>query len=133
MREATCKGCATHAIQSRQSRTKISMRREPLKIVTVEYGDKPVSAPCAIAGSCQFGQADNGKSWYMHTIEGKPAYYSEHNQQICYICRRVNERGVVLVSSLRKIRQQQAATRKQRAAWGCVDSDDRYDYVVFAR
>lgn len=75
------------------------------------------------------------KSWYMHTIDGKPAYFD--GRQIVFFMRHTNRKQArLLVGSLREIRQQQAASRRQRRAWGIKDVYDRlsdYDYIRWLR
>jgi len=51
-------------------------------------------------------------NYYMHTINGRPAVY--RGGQICYAIIRAN----VLVGSLKKITQQQAASVKWRQEQG---------------
>jgi hypothetical protein len=73
-----------------------------------------------------------GKSWYMHTIDDRPAHYSPRNKQITYVSRFTNK--CVLVDSLATIRKEQELTRKQRAEWfGDDDGAGKYGYIRFAR
>lgn len=73
-----------------------------------------------------------GKSWYLHTIDGKPAYYSKDNGQLVVMMRRTQQRGV-LVGSLREIRRQQNASRAWRILNACRVGDYEYGYVCFRR
>jgi hypothetical protein len=71
-------------------------------------------------------------NYYMHTLNGNPAAYSEQDKQICYADMGHFGRPsfpATLVTSLKQIRREQRKTIKQRAEWGFTDEHD-YDYVL---
>lgn len=56
---------------------------------------------------------------YMHTLDGKPAFY-DPGQQICFTgVGRCN--AVTLVDSIKEIQKQQRLSRKWRASHGWTD------------
>lgn len=71
------------------------------------------------------------KSWYMHTIDGKPAFYSDWNKQICYAMRRQN--FPILVEDLATIRRHQRATVEYRTREGCEVNPADYGYITFPK
>jgi len=67
------------------------------------------------------------KTYYMHTINGKPAFWSENDGQICYM--NVYGKASLLSESLRQIRLEQKATIAYRKACGMPeDENDKYGY-----
>lgn len=69
------------------------------------------------------------KSLYMHTIAGKPAYFSRSGGQIVFASRS----GVLgLAQSLTQIRREQRATAKFRRDNGFTDFSYEYGYVRIA-
>jgi len=54
------------------------------------------------------------KKYYMHTIEGKPAFYSKKDGQICYACYFGAIHHNVLATSLRQIRKEQELSNNYR-------------------
>lgn len=75
------------------------------------------------------------RSLYMHTIEGKPATWSDRSEQIVYVdngwwCR--PQVKAMLRTSLRQIRRDQERTRANRKAWGMDKGDtaSKYGYVL---
>lgn len=71
------------------------------------------------------------KSWYMHTIDGKPAFYAERNEQICYAMRRQN--FPILVEDLATIREQQRKTIDYRMRQRCDVDPGEYGYITFPK
>lgn len=72
------------------------------------------------------------KSWYMHTIDGRPAAFQKESRGggcLCYIGRW--HRGAVLVPDLDTIRAQQRMSRESYARDGIEPG--QYDYIVFPR
>ena len=71
---------------------------------------------------------------YMHTIEGRPAYFSQRDGQIVFADRRdyvwhSGPKPLTLCKSLRAIRAQQKLTLVNRLAWGMADPPGRYGYA----
>ena len=70
------------------------------------------------------------KTYYLHTIENTPAYFSKDDKQIVYA--NLDQSGVnqPLAKSLKQIEREQIITRKNRQAWGFApDQPDHYGYV----
>lgn len=68
------------------------------------------------------------KKVYMHTINGSPAKFSQHDGQIVYLSNRMRN---VLRKSLKQIQNDQKKTIKNRKAWGCDDEKLRFGYICF--
>ena len=67
------------------------------------------------------------KTYYMHTINGKPAFWSEDDGQICYMD--AFGKASLLSESLRQVRLEQKATIAHRKACGFhEDEKDKYGY-----
>ena len=67
------------------------------------------------------------KTYYMHTINGKPAFWSENDRQICYMS--FYGKASPLSESLWQIRLEQKATIAYRKACGFhEDENDKYGY-----
>lgn len=68
---------------------------------------------------------------YLHTINSQPAFFSEPDEQICFITRYGPSRHA-LRDSLRQIRKDQAATKEFRESCGHDYDDKEYGYVRIA-
>jgi len=66
------------------------------------------------------------KTYYMHTINGHPAFWSGNDEQICYMD--FYGKPSPLSKSLKQIRQEQQATIRYRRANGFKDDKDKYGY-----
>lgn len=71
------------------------------------------------------------KSWYMHTIDGKPAVFHERYRQICYAMKRQN--CPILVGSLAEIREHQRKTIAYRLSLGLKVDPGEYGYITFPK
>lgn len=66
------------------------------------------------------------RTMYMHTLDGKPALYTErHGKQIGFPSSRT---PLVLIATLRKIREQQAAVCTEAHFAGRVEWANRHRY-----
>lgn len=69
---------------------------------------------------------------YVHTIEGKPATWSERDGQLVFVDDdrwRDRATNATLRASVRQIRRDQARSIEQRKAWKFNDQPGRYGYV----
>lgn len=64
------------------------------------------------------------KTIYIHTIDGRPAYFSEPDGQIVYVCH--YDRAAKPAHSLKQIRKEQKITKENRKKWGFNDNDYGY-------
>lgn len=71
-------------------------------------------------------------TYYLHTINGQPAYFSEPDGQIVYAAGDA-WRGRLPAQPLRKttrqIRRDQQTTIRNRLSWGMKDGAGKYGYV----
>ena len=67
------------------------------------------------------------KLLYMHTLEGRPASYSER----CGLC--FETKRIQLAASLRQIRSEQAADKRRRIEEGFLNEEAKYGYATVAR
>lgn len=65
------------------------------------------------------------KAYYMHTIDGSPAFFSERSGQICYM--NFYGKPPKLAKSLKQIRREQELTREFR-----VRNNLKFDYAFFS-
>lgn len=63
--------------------------------------------------------------FYLHTIRGQPAGFSEYDKQICHAWL-----GTPLVKSLQIIRKEQKKCFKNRNLWGFKTNKKDYHYVI---
>jgi len=66
------------------------------------------------------------KTRYMHTIDGRPAFYEE-GQQVCFIR---NGYALELRFSLAQIIREQRASSKWRRQQGLSNFDAKYGYLL---
>lgn len=75
------------------------------------------------------------KTYYMHTIEGRPAFWCDRSEQIVYADvahwkgDRVSSK-VRLRASLAQIREDQERSRANRRAWNFNDDAGKYGYTI---
>jgi hypothetical protein len=72
------------------------------------------------------------KTYYLHTIDQKPAYFSKYDKQIVFAednTWRDRHGAQSLRKTVKQIRADQARTRKNRDAWGFKDDAGKYGYV----
>ncbi len=68
-----------------------------------------------------------GKLMYMHTLNGKPAYYTE-GEQVSYAGKEILI-PQMLVPSLKELRKQQKRSIEWRKAQGWSETPSEYGYV----
>ena len=68
------------------------------------------------------------KTMYMHTLNGKPAFYCE-DQQICYACHGQLKFPDGLADSLKQIRKEHKSSQMWRRAQGFSESSSVYGYL----
>jgi hypothetical protein len=76
------------------------------------------------------GKRASTRMMYMHTIDGRPAFYEGADGQVVFApVGRYARAGAVLVPNLQQVRQEQRASTKWRIAHGFnIDGFD-YGYV----
>jgi len=64
------------------------------------------------------------KTIYIHTIDGQPAYFSEPDNQIVYVCH--YDKFAIPAYSLAQIRKEQKITKEYRKLSGFYDNGYGY-------
>ena len=76
------------------------------------------------------------KRYYMHTIDGRAAFFDERSGQIVFAEHRDHWQDdyplVVMRESVEQIREDQRKTREYRKRMGFKDDVGKYDYVILS-